>query len=462
MIELRDYQADLIARARQAFADGHKQVLLQSPTGSGKTVTFCHLVSCAIAKKKKVLILAHRQELIAQTQKTFLSFGINAGLILAGHAENLMLSVQIASVQTLCRRLDRLLPEFDLIVIDEAHHFTGQNSYSLILNRFPNAKVLGVTATPCRLDGKGLGDLFEILVHGEQISALIEKGHLVKPVYASTKGIDLSSIATTAGDYNKAQLIEAVQDSQINGELVFHWQKFANGKQTIVFAVNCDHSKEIVQRYLQAGIPAAHVDGESSAAYRQEQITKFANKEVQILSNVGIFTEGFDLPSIECVQLARPTKSLSLYFQMVGRALRPSKGKEFAIILDHVNAYYQHGSVADRYVWDLEKTPPKKSADEILEKKPHADKKPNLLNSDGTINLELIDEEAYPRWVQILHQLVAQQKKNDYKKMWVFYKFLDKFPSPTLEQLTIMGKTLGCHWKWAGHKYEELKQNAGT
>ena len=457
-MQLRDYQQDLIDRTRQEFALGRKKVLMQSPTGSGKTVTFVHIIANAIAKGKKVLILAHRKELIEQAWRTLKKADIVAGIVMAGIGENLNLSVQVASVQTLVRRLDRPLPDFDLIVIDEAHH-TSSNSYTTILSRFPKAFVLGVTATPCRLDGKGLGDLFESLVHGEQISALIDQGHLVKPIYASTEGLDLSGVKITAGDYNKAALIDAVHTSQINGELVSHWRQFANGMQTIVFAVDCEHSREIVQAYTDAGISAAHVDGESPPDYRRHVIEKFGAKEITVLSNVNIFTEGFDIPSIECVQLARPTKSISLYFQMIGRALRPNEGKTHAIVLDHVNAFHDHGSVADPFLWELEITRKKRSR-EVGETDPDKPIKERIINADGSIQLVLVGENEDIEWLKKLQELVGIMAKNGYERTWVYHRFIRDFPDPTLEQLNIMGKAIKCHWKWAARMFEVHHERA--
>lgn len=456
-MKLRDYQADLIDRVRKEFALGRKKVLMQSPTGSGKTVTFVHIVSNAIAKGKKVLLMAHRKELIEQAWKTLKKAGITAGIIMAGIAENLNLSVQVASVQTLARRLDRPLPEFDLIVIDECHR-SRASTYHAILDRFPRAFILGVTATPCRLDGKGLGDLFESLVHGEQIASLIDQGHLVRPIYASTQGIDLSGVKITAGDYNKAALIEAVHRSKINGELVDHWRKFADGKQTIVFAVDCEHSREIVNAYTKAGISAAHVDGESPPDYRRHIIEKFGAKEITVLSNVNIFTEGFDIPAIECVQLARPTKSVALYFQMVGRALRPSEGKTHAIILDHVNAYHDHGSVADPLLWELEMSKKKRSrevGDRDEEDRPI---KERIINADGSIQLVIVGENEDTEWLKKLQELVGIMARNGYKKTWVYHKFIKHYPNPTREQLKVMAKAIKCHWKWAERMFESLQQ----
>ena len=450
-MQLRPYQEKLVNEVRQHFGDGKKRVLMQSPTGSGKTVTFAHIVTSAVAKGKKVLVMAHRQELILQAHKTLWKYGVKAGVIMAGYDADPRASVQVASVQSLIRRLDQY-KHFDLIVTDECHHATSA-TYLKIFANYPKAFVLGVTATPCRIDGKGLGDLFEVLVHGEQVQNLIDMGNLVLPKYITTPSpFNLEGIKITGGDYNKRQLSKAVIDAQIQGDLVNHWLEFAEGLQTIVFAVDCEHSRQIVNQYRQSGIKAEHIDANTPFAERSDIIKQFAAKKIQILSNVSIFTEGFDLPEIACVQIARPTKSLSLYFQMVGRALRPIEGKTEAIILDHAGVYHELGSVADPKIWELRETKPKEKRFRDAEQE---ERERNQIKFDVDTKLIMISEHT-PSWIRFLNNLLIQYKEKGYQKGWVVFKFKEKYPDLTLKQYKTLARALDYHNKWAERQFYDL------
>jgi superfamily II DNA or RNA helicase len=365
---------------------------------------------------------------------------------MAGYDPNFQADIQVASVQSLLKRL-HLYKHFDLIVCDEAHH-SSSNSYLKIFAAYPKAYVLGVTATPCRIDGKGLGDLFSVLVHGEQVQALIDLGNLVPPKYITTpSSFDLADVKMTGGDYNKKQLAKAVRDAQIQGDLVKHWLEHAQDLQTIVFAVDCEHSREIVEQYRQSGIKAEHIDANTHFETRARIIKQFAAKEIQVLSNVSIFTEGFDLPEIACVQIARPTKSVSLYYQMVGRALRPLAGKTEAIVLDHAGVFHELGSVADPKYWELNETKPKRARERDFEQ---TEREKTEIKIDVTTKLVVVCNNT-PQWAKDLNGLLKSKAENNYKKGWVIHQFLKQCPAPDLIQAKTLGRALGFHHQWADH-----------
>jgi superfamily II DNA or RNA helicase len=238
---------------------------------------------------------------------------------------------------------------------------------------------------------------------------------------------------------------------------VQHWRKYANNLKTIVFAINCDHSRAIAQAYINEGISAAHIDGETDIETRKAVIKAFGSGDITVLSNVGLFTEGFDMPSIGCVQLARPTKSVSLYYQAVGRALRPSEGKTEAIILDHTGVYHEHGSVTEYRKWEL------------TESKPVVSKEPrefiNIERGERVFkhltDAELVAAETLtPGWITLLGDLIQAQEAQGHKKMWVVHRFLDFYPEPNQAQFEAIGKALDYHWRWASNFVE--KRNAAA
>lgn len=451
MIQLRDYQVEVIDQVRNAYRAGNSSVLMQQPTGAGKTVTFSWIANKTVENGKRVFVLVHRNELITQSHATLSKYGLQPGIIAAGYKEDSDLPVQIASVQTLVRRLDKDWREPDLIITDECHHATS-SVYRKIANRFPKAKHLGVTATPIRLDGKGLGDIYQHLVHGPQVQKLVDMGNLVPPTYITTPGeIDLSQVQITAGDYNKRQLIQAVRQAQINGDTVPHWRKYAEGLQTIVFCVDLDHAAETVGEYEMAGIPAAVIDGMMPKEIRNEIIEKYRKRIIIVLINVGIFTEGFDLPTIACVQLLRPTKSVSLAYQMIGRALRPDGIKSEATILDHVGLFHDMGSVTDPVRWELSATrfkTKKQLEKEAAEEEAKNKGKARIIDFDGSVRLVPIPEDMDRSWLQDIDKLIRSANAANYKKGWITHQFMKLYPTPNEVMLKTLGRALGYHHRW--------------
>lgn len=351
-VTLRPYQDALLNGARQAFRERKRAVLLQLPTGGGKTVSGTKMIEGSSAKGNVCWWLAHRRELINQTSKTFAAMGVAHGLIAGGRSTDPHKKVQIGSVQTVARRLDTLTPP-DLIIFDECHHL-GASQWQAIFDAFPNAKIIGLTATPWRLDGKGLGQWFQHMVNGPSVADLMDEGALSRYRLFAPTQIDITAIKMQAGDYKKDDLAAAMDKPSITGDAVQHYLKLCRGKRAVAFAVNVEHSQHIAAQFNANGVPAEHVDGTMDSHSRDGAIQRFIAGETLVLTNCELFGEGFDVPAIEAVILLRPTKSLSLHLQQVGRALRPAPGKSQAVILDHAGNSLIHGLPDDDREWTLE------------------------------------------------------------------------------------------------------------
>lgn len=352
MITLRPYQQAAIDDARMAYRAGHRAVLFQLPTGGGKTVTASTVVHGAAQKGNGTWWLTHRRELADQASQTFYGLGIPHGTIGSGHISDRHALVQVASIQTIARRLAQLTPP-DLIVFDEAHHI-GAAQWQQIFDAYPAARVLGLTATPWRLDGQGLGRWFSHMVSGPTVAELIEAGSLSNYRLFAPAQPDLSDVKTAAGDYQRGALAKAMDKPAIVGDAIGHYRRLCPGKRAVAFAAGVENSKHIAAQFCAAGIPAEHVDGSMANEERDAAVERFRRGETLVLSNADLFGEGFDVPAIEAAILLRPTKSLSLYLQQVGRALRPSEGKAEAIILDHAGNSMTHGLPDDDREWSLE------------------------------------------------------------------------------------------------------------
>lgn len=370
MLKLRVYQSNSVEGIRQSYRDGYSSPLLVLPTGGGKTVVFSYVAAQTSSRGKRVLILVHRIELLRQTSNKLTEAGVYHGLINPKYTPNLHAPVQVASVQTLVKRLDKILPP-DLIIIDEAHHAIA-GTWKKVIDSFPNARVLGVTATPCRGDGSGLGKVaggvFDNLVMGPQISELIDMGFLVKPrIYAPKDKIDLSAVRMARGDYDAKQLNEVVDKPTITGDAVKHYMRLCPGTPAVVFCVSVNHAQHVAEEFRRAGFRAYHADGTLDDDVRARILGGLGNGTVDVVTSCDLISEGTDIPAIGCAILLRPTQSLGLYLQQVGRALRTSDGKSSAIILDHVGNVITHGLPDEDRAWSLEgdkKTKRKKNDDE--------------------------------------------------------------------------------------------------
>lgn len=357
---LRDYQQRGVDDIRAAFRAGVARACFTMPTGAGKTILFSYMVAGAAARGKRVLLLAHRIELVEQIGSALARQGVAHGLITAEAPESEH-PVQVASIATLGRRLDRWRDRFDLIVIDEAHHSVA-GSWAAVVASQAFAKVLGVTATPERLDGRGLSEIFDVLIEGPSVAALIAAGWLVPcVVYAPEASPDLTGVRTRAGDFAADDLRERMGGVVISAA-VAEYLRICRDARIIVFCVDIEHSRDVTAAFLAAGIPSAHVDGETPAGARHAILAAFARGEIHVLCNVSLFGEGFDLPALDGVVMLRPTQSIGLYLQMAGRALRPSPGKQHAVILDFAGNSLRHGLPDAPRQWSLDAKPRRQRA----------------------------------------------------------------------------------------------------
>ncbi len=339
---LRPYQSTGLDRVRAAIAAGHRRVLLALPTGGGKTIMATEgIIKPAAALGNPVLFVAHRIELIEQCASKI--DGLPVGIIKAGYTPNRSALVQVASVQTLARRE---LPPARIVIWDEAHRCMA-DTYKRIAGLYPDAVHLGLTATPYRTNGQGLKDCFDSLVEVSNIVELTNLGFLVPARMFSPPGPDLGGVRITAGDYNQAQLAERVDTPKLVGDIARTWQRYAHDRQTLVFATSVEHSRHLTAEFLAAGIPAAHLDGETPTDERAQIISDIGSGALRVVVNVGVLTEGTDIPAVSCIVLARPTQSRGLWRQMLGRGLRTHPGKTDCVILDHAGCYYAHGLVTD-------------------------------------------------------------------------------------------------------------------
>lgn len=353
MIHLRPYQIKGIHDIFDAWNPATQNlmnVLFQMPTGTGKTTVFSEIVHRARLKDKKILIVVHRKELVEQIVERLQQFEVQAGIISGSFQPDTTKAVQVATIQSLS---NREYPAADIVIIDECHHAKA-STYKKLWVIYPETRFLGVTATPVRMNGEGFSDLFDTLINCGKLSQFVEQGYLVNVKHIVGVTPDLSSVKIRMNDYAQHELSELMQDTKLMADLVDSYHKKAEGKKMIVFAVNIEHSLQIVNKYRQEGISAEHIDANTPKKEREQILQLFRDGKILVLSNVDIVSEGFDVPDCEAVQLARPTKSLALYLQQVGRCMRPSPGKKEGIVLDNAGLWLEHGFCQQNRFWTLE------------------------------------------------------------------------------------------------------------
>jgi superfamily II DNA or RNA helicase len=352
---LRQYQTDLIEEIREQLRD-HRRVLAVMPTGAGKTMVFCSIAARSTGRNNNVLILVHRAELLEQTSKRLAAMEVPHGVIAPRypitHAQ-----VQVASIGAVARRLSSFPWSPNLIIVDEAHHCAAK-SWRQVLDGYPNAKIIGWTATPQRLDGKGLNQSFDALVEGPSVARLNRMGFLSDyRLFAPPVGADLSGLTKRAGDYRVEQVEGIMIEQRVLYAAVSNYQRYAEERQAIAFCVSLKHGAEVCGAFSKAGIPAVMVDGTLTATDRADRLNRFKSGKVRVLVSVDLISEGFDVPACDCAILLRPTASLSVYLQQVGRALRPSN--RHAVILDCAGNSQQHGLPCESRAWSLTGIAPK-------------------------------------------------------------------------------------------------------
>ena len=347
----------------------NRSVMVQMPTGTGKT----HLMAAVIrsltpAPSPKgegsdyqgggILIVAHRRELIAQISQTLDGFGVEHGLIVSGKEIDFRQKVQVASIQTLARRNPAAAAlDFSLVIIDEAHHAIA-DTYRMLWEKWPNAKFLGLTATPCRLNNAPFTDLFQVLLQSYSIQEFIDKGYLSDFEYVSAapdseamRKIRSLNKRGADGDYQQKELATVMDMPESIEHLYNTYRQFADGKKGIVYAINREHAQHIAEYYQKEGVKCAVIDAKTPAENRRELVAAYREGRLSVLVNVDIFSEGFDCPEVEFIQLARPTLSLSKYLQQVGRGMRVSPGKPHVLILDNVGLYQTFGLPTEERDW---------------------------------------------------------------------------------------------------------------
>lgn len=366
-ISLREYQIDSIKDIRNSYVMGFRAPLFVLPTGGGKTAIFCKIVERVAANGKRVYILVHRQEIFRQTSEHLERLGIEHGKVSPGYRLTGD-KIQLCSVYTLARRYEKL-PEPDLIIIDEAHHAIAK-TWGKILDYWNRSRLLGVTATPLRLDGRGLGiksgGFFDTLVEGKNIQELTRLGYLTPAItYAPPVGVDMSGVRTIAGDYDRHETASRIDKPRITGSVIDHYRRICDGLPAIAFCASIKHAEHVAEQFNDVGIPSASIDGKMNDTERKQRINALGSGIIKVLTSCEIISEGTDIPVVSVAILLRPTQSLSLYLQQCGRALRPAPqiGKKYAVVLDHVGNSLRHGFVDEIREWSLESKPRRKKKD---------------------------------------------------------------------------------------------------
>ena len=452
-MQLRSYQIKATDSLRYSFnTKGKKSPLLVMPTGAGKTVVFAAISKAISQNEKNVLILVHRRELIDQASKKLKNIGVNHGVIAVKY-ESSQNNIQIASVQTLIRRLvtNKFNPHY--IIIDEAHH-AAAGSWRKIIEHFKDAYKIGCTATPIRLDGRGLADYFDDLVKGPGVAKLIKDKYLAPyKVFAPPLKINLDKVKTLGGDYQKKELEKKIDSADIIGDAVQQYKKHADGLPAIAFCISIKHATDVCNKFKDAGYKAAIVHGEMKVDDRDEAIKGLGNGKIQILTSVDVISEGTDVPDVSAAILLRPTKSEGLYLQQVGRVLRPKEGKT-AIILDHVNSTRTHGFVDDKREWSLHSQKKKKKKGEVAPhvetcKKCFATYKPTPVCPVCGYQAE--NRERFIKQEEgELEELKRKETEKKQQKLLIA-------TAKTLEELEMVAKILGYKKGWAYRVYESRK-----
>jgi len=352
MMNLYPHQVDGVNMLRDSWYRGKRRPLLVFPVGSGKTVMFSYFSSEVAKKGKRTLILAHRNELLDQVSETLGKFDVRHTFIAADRYYDYRVNTHVGSVFTVAKRLDSL-PEYDVIIVDEAHHSTLNTTWGKILARYPKAFVIGVTATAWRLSGESLGDIYDDLIVGPSVADLIARGFLSPYRLYAPGSIDDSKVRSVAGDYNKAQLERVSNRPSITGDAIKHYRKHADQKRAVAFCVTLAHAQSVCAKFNAAGVRSEIIDGTMEREARRSLVNRFKSGETTLMVSVDVVSEGFDLPAIECVISLRKTKSLSLWIQQTGRGLRKLEGKKEAIILDHAGNSLMHGLPDDPRTWSL-------------------------------------------------------------------------------------------------------------
>jgi superfamily II DNA or RNA helicase len=350
-MNLRPYQQQLVIDIRLQYQLGHRKVLMVLSTGGGKTCIFSHIAQAAAKKGNRICILVHRAELLDQASRSLSSMSVQHGLIQANRAMDLSAAVQVASVQTLARRLHKLPRDFfQLVIIDEAHH-SNAGTWAKVLEHFHQAHLLGVTATPIRLDGRGLGEHYQAMVEGPSAAWLTDNGYLAPARVLAPPGFDTTGLRKRMGDFDTKEAEHRI--GTIMGDCLSHYRKHLDGQTAIAFCCSVAHAEAVARLFISAGIPAASIDGSMTSEQRRDLLQALGTGRIKVLTSCALIGEGVDVPSVGGCILLRPTASTSLHLQMIGRCLRPQPGKT-AVILDHVGNVPRLGHHLEPRDWTLD------------------------------------------------------------------------------------------------------------
>ena len=358
-MNLRAYQQKCIVDVRKSIKAGNNRVMVFMPTGAGKTVIFIEQIIRAMLKGGTVLVLTRRRQIVIQTARRIvealkrLDMPTNTvGVYMAGSKDINLITV--SSIDTVVRKKDLPFKGVDVVIVDEAHDCTS-DGYVKVLDKLKCKYVIGYTATPFRIGRKG-HKFWQDVVHPVSTAELRDKGFLVPTKIFCPSKPDLSGVNVVNGDYNQAKLHEAMNQTQVYGDIVRHYKKLSDYRPAICFCVNIEHSKAVAEAFNEAGITAFHVDADTPQKERDELIARFKKNHSSqfVLCNVNVFSTGVDIPHVKTLILARPTKSLVLYLQQIGRGLRPVRGKEDCLILDHAGNCLRFGDPFNTFTPQLE------------------------------------------------------------------------------------------------------------
>jgi len=443
---LRDYQQKAVEEIRKHYSRGTKKVLLHMATGSGKTVIFSHIMKSVALKGKRVGMIVRGRKLVDQCHKRLMRENVPHGVMMAGHW-NIRPNepIQICSVDTLRSR--SLYPDFDLIVLDEAHYAISK-TYRDFISHYPNAYLLPVSATP--YSDQSLRHIADVVVKPISFSELVDQGYLVPPVYFAPCPVDVSNVGVSRStkDYIVAELEDIINQNKIVGNLVETWKKFGENRPTLIFAVSIKHSKHIEQMFNEAGIRTVHCDADSTDAERDGAIKLLETGVIQCITNVGIFCTGVDIPKVSCIIMARPTKSYNLYVQQAGRGSRVVEGKDNFLILDNAGNILRHGFIQDERKVDLDG----KEKEEVTQIKicevcygafrrnlstcPHCGAEKSQAEKEREIKQEageLVRLEKENHLTEF-KRLQRVRKEKQFKRGWIYHQMKAKFGDKIAEQ----------------------------
>lgn len=504
---LRPYQLEGIAKIRAAIVEGHKRILCVLPTGGGKTCVAAHIISNGHANGTRFVFIAHRRELIGQAAARVIEWGVperDVGIVMANgwvHLDGKRTDmrrpdagVQVASVDTLRNRPSP--PRAEVVFVDETHRVCSPTYLRILDTHYPQAIVIGLTATPFRADGRSLGEFYDVIVVLARPSDLIASRGIVEPrVYSVPPDQlpDLSGVEIKGNDYDPVALAMAVDKGQLVGNIVDHWLRRAEGRTTVAFAASVEHSKHLTERFKASGVRAEHLDGTTPNDERAAILARLASGETQVCVNMGVLIEGFDLPRVKCIILARPTKSTGMMIQCSGRGLRPW-GELEPLILDHAGCVLEHGLPTMDRVYTLEM--PRKKKGKTAASCKTCPKCYAILPSSarqclapcdhvwGDGSEELIDEtegelvedkgELWARmlasWTSLLERAEREQwgigrERKEFRKMWSRnppIAFPKRQLAPSLadkmnefKRLLDLEKRKGYRWGWAAEYYSK-------